>query len=43
VDDYLKRLDEYVAEQVRLARANPSPMTLRVMALKQQREQGLPT
>jgi uncharacterized protein (DUF433 family) len=38
VDAYLERLDRYVEEQERLADANPSAVTLRLRALKEQRE-----
>ena len=38
VDGYIERLDRYAEEQERLADANPSPVTLRLRALKEQRE-----
>lgn len=38
VDAYLERLDRFVEERIREADANPAPVTLRLRALKEQRE-----
>lgn len=40
VDAYIKRLDDYAAEQQCISDANPSPVALRLRALKAERERS---
>lgn len=40
VDAYIRRLDEYAAEQQRLSDATPSPVALRLRTIKAERERS---